>query len=294
MNANPRGPAVAPQAGEREPEAVGEVEPERSRAALNPRSQRRWLRLARRVAVVMVLFALWEVWTRGFDVNPLIFPSFSTVLVTAGERIADGRLLGYAGQTIRLLIISHFIATAVALLLTGLGTMLRPVRDLLETVTAMFNPLPAIALLPLAIIWFGIDARSIMFVTANAALWPMSVSFLMGLTTTPRTVLAVGRNLGLRGPRLVVDVFVPSALPHLISGWKNGWAFAWRTVVAAELVFGTAGRGGGLGWYINVSRFSLETADMMVAIFAIIVIGLITEALFSQLERRTIRRWGMA
>ena len=293
MSRNPK-EIVAAEEARPDDQVTPDTEVVRSRRAIDPRSQQRWVGFSRRVAVVVVLFIAWEVWTRAFDINPLIFPSLSTVATTAWDRILDGRLLGFAWQTVRLLLISHLIATSIALLLTGLGAVLRPVRDLMETMTAMFNPLPAIALLPLAIIWFGIGASSIVFVTANAALWPMTVSFLMGLTTTPKTVLAVGRNLGLRGPRLVLDVFVPSALPHLISGWKNGWAFAWRTVVAAELVFGAAGRGGGLGWYINVSRFSLETADMMVAIFAIIAIGLMTEAAFSQLEKRTIRRWGMA
>jgi NitT/TauT family transport system permease protein len=255
--------------------------------------RRRWTRLGRKLAIVLVMFVVWEVLTRLLDVNPLLFPPFSAVAASFFERLADGRLLGYAWTTISMLFIAQVLATLLAFALAALAVMTRIGRDLLDTVTAMFNPLPAIALLPLAIIWFGLNVRSLIFVTANAALWPMAVSFLMGLTTTPKTILAVARNLGLRRAKLVVEVLLPSALPHLITGLKVGWAFGWRTVVAAELVFGTTGGGAGLGWYINQSRFSLNTAEVMVAIVAVIIIGLATEALFTTLERRTIRRWGM-
>lgn len=177
--------------------------------------------------------------------------------------------------------------------LSGIAVTVRVGRDLLEVLTAMLNPLPAIALLPLAIIWFGLSTESLLFVVINAALWPMSVAFLMGLTTAPRTIMMVGRNLGLSRLRLVLDIFLPSGLPHFITGMKVGWAFGWRTVVAAELVFGTTGGQGGLGWWINQSRFELATASVMSALVAIIIIGLITDALFRVLERRTIMRWGM-
>ncbi|MQA04648.1 MAG: ABC transporter permease subunit [Streptosporangiales bacterium] len=251
------------------------------------------LTVARKAAIVVALILLWELYTRVFDVNPRLVPKASEVAVAFGRHLANGQLFSYAWGTLQVLLLAQVIAVLLAATLSGIAVTVRVGRDLLEVLSAMLNPLPAIALLPLAIIWFGLSTRSLLFVVTNAALWPMSVAFLMGLTTTPRTILMVGRNLGLSKLRLVVDILLPSGLPHFITGMKVGWAFGWRTVVAAELVFGTTGGGGGLGWWINQSRFELATASVMSALVAIIIIGLVTDALFRVLERRTIARWGM-
>lgn len=251
------------------------------------------LTVARKVIIVAVLIALWELYTRAFDVNPRLVPKASEVAVTFASHVADGQLFTYAWGTLKVLLLAQLIGVLLAATLSGFAVTVRVGRDLLEVLTAMLNPLPAIALLPLAIIWFGLSTKSLLFVVTNAALWPMAVAFLMGLTTTPRTIMMVGRNLGLSRLRLVVDIFLPSGLPHFITGMKVGWAFGWRTVVAAELVFGTTGGSGGLGWWINQSRFELATASVMSALVAIIIIGLVTDALFRVLERRTIVRWGM-
>lgn len=248
---------------------------------------------ARKAGIVLVLILLWEFYTRAFDMNPRLLPKASEVAVNFAGHLASGELFSYAWSTLKVLLLAQVLAVLLATALSGIAVTIRVGRDLLEVLTAMLNPLPAIALLPLAIIWFGLSTKSLLFVVTNAALWPMAVAFLMGLTTTPPTILMVGRNLGLSNLRLVVDILLPSGLPHFITGVKVGWAFGWRTVVAAELVFGTTGGSGGLGWWINQSRFELATATVMSALVAIIIIGLATDALFRVLERRTIVRWGM-
>lgn len=263
-----------------------------TRATVTARLSKRKTAL-RKVFIVVALIALWEIYARVSGINPALVPPASEVAATFASHLASGALFGYAWTTLKILLIAQAIAIVIAATFSGIAVTVRVVRDLLETLTAMINPLPAIALLPLAIIWFGLSTKSLLFVVVNAALWPMAVSFLMGLTTTPRTILMVGRNLGLSRLRLVGDVFLPSALPHFITGMKVGWAFGWRTVVAAELVFGTTGGSGGLGWWINQSRFELATKSVMSALAAIIIIGLVTDALFRILERRTIVRWGM-
>jgi len=115
----------------------------------------------------------------------------------------------------------------------------------------------------------------------------------MGFRTVNPTILAVGRNIGLRGWRLVRDVLLPAALPHIISGLKTGWAFGWRTIIAAELVFGVAGGGGGLGNYINKSRYFLEIPEVFAGLVTIALIGIALEWVFTLVERRTVVRWGM-
>ncbi|PQZ04781.1 ABC transporter permease, partial [Cronobacter sakazakii] len=110
----------------------------------------------------------------------------------------------------------------------------------------------------------------------------------------PETLRMAGRNYGLNGPRLVLNILIPAALPSIISGLKIGWAFAWRTLIAAELVFGASSGDGGLGWYIVQNRNELVTDRVFAGLATVIIIGLLVEGLvFATLEKATVRRWGM-
>src|SRR6185295_6977111 len=108
------------------------------------------------------------------------------------------------------------------------------------------------------------------------------------------TLRMAGNNVGLRGIRYVVKLLIPAAFPSILTGLKIGWAFAWRTLIAAELVFGTSSGSGGLGWYIFENRNQLEVANVFAGLFTVIIIGLgVENVVFRTLEARTVRRWGM-
>jgi NitT/TauT family transport system permease protein len=177
--------------------------------------------------------------------------------------------------------------------LTTLATWTAFGDDILVLLTSMLNPLPAIAVLPLAILWFGLNTTALIVVIANAVVWPIAINVSTGFRTVNPTFLAVGRNIGLSGWRLVRDVLMPAALPHTISGLKTGWAFGWRTIIAAELVFGVAGGSGGLGFFINDARYFLRTPEIFAGLVTIALIGIALDLVFSVLERRTVIKWGM-
>jgi NitT/TauT family transport system permease protein len=104
----------------------------------------------------------------------------------------------------------------------------------------------------------------------------------------------VGRNYGLGGFRFVVDILIPAAFPSILAGLKIGWAFAWRTLIAAELVFGVSSGQGGLGWFIFESKNQLDIPEVFACLLTIIMIGLVVEnVVFRTIENRTVRRWGM-
>jgi NitT/TauT family transport system permease protein len=164
----------------------------------------------------------------------------------------------------------------------------------LETLTAMFNPLPSIALLPLAVLWFGLGNGSLIFVLIHAVLWSVALNTHAGFRSVSQTLRMVGRNYGLSGPRYVMQILIPAAFPNILTGLKIGWAFAWRTLIAAELVFGVSQGSGGLGWYVFENKNLLEIANVFAGLFTVILIGLVVENLiFRTIEQRTIRRWGM-
>ena len=158
----------------------------------------------------------------------------------------------------------------------------------------MFNPLPAIALLPLALIWFGLGAGSLIFVLVHSVMWAVALNTHAGFLSVSPTMRMVGRNYGLRGLSYVFKILVPAAFPSILTGLKIGWAFAWRTLIAAELVFGVASGKGGLGWFIYESRTVLDIAAVFAGLLTVIVIGLVVENLvFRLIERRTVRKSGV-
>jgi NitT/TauT family transport system permease protein len=208
--------------------------------------------------------------------------------------VANGTIPQRALSSIQVLLIGFASGTVLACLLTVFAISSRLGTDFLDTMTAMFNPLPAIALLPLALIWFGLGAGSLVFVLIHSVMWAVSLNMLAGFRGVSMTARMVGRNYNLTGLRFVARILIPAAFPSILAGLKIGWAFAWRTLIAAELVFGVSSGQGGLGWYIFESKNQLNIAEVFAGLLTIILIGLAVEnVVFRFIETRTVQRWGM-
>jgi NitT/TauT family transport system permease protein len=261
---------------------------------LPPLAQRAWQQAWLRKTLILILLAiLWEAAARWTD-NDLLLPTFLQTARAFVDGIVNGELLDRMRISLAVLVQGYLAGIVAAFVLTALAASTRIGRDLLETLTAMFNPLPAIALLPLALLWFGLGKASLLFVIVHAVLWPLALGAYAGFQAVPETLRMAGRNYGLNGLRLVLHILVPAALPSILSGLKIGWAFAWRTLIAAELVFGTTGGQGGMGWYIFQNRSELYTDKVFAGLAAVILIGLLVEnVVFRPLETFTVRRWGM-
>ncbi|MFL5452695.1 MAG: ABC transporter permease [Myxococcales bacterium] len=247
----------------------------------------------RKSALLFLLALLWELYARKLD-NPLLFPTFTATLQALGEAIASGVIPQRTAASLRVLAQGYAAGLFFAALLTAFATATRIGTDLLELLTSMFNPLPSIALLPLAMLWVGLGNGSLIFVLIHAVLWSVALNTHAGFRSVSQTLRMVGRNYGLSGPRYVAQILVPAAFPHILTGLKIGWAFAWRTLIAAELVFGVSQGSGGLGWYVFENKNQLEIANVFAGLFTVILIGLFVEnVVFATIERRTVRRWGM-
>jgi NitT/TauT family transport system permease protein len=249
-----------------------------------------WLRKT----FILVLLALgWEIYGRWLD-NPLLVPPFSDAVRALYTDVANGIIPQRAWSSIQVLMVGFASGTLLAGLLTVFAISTRIGTDFLDTMTAMFNPLPAIALLPLALIWFGLGAGSLIFVLIHSVMWAVSLNMLAGFRGVSMTTRMVGRNYNLTGLRFVWKILIPAAFPNILAGLKIGWAFAWRTLIAAELVFGVSSGQGGLGWYIFESKNQLNIAEVFAGLLTIIMIGLAVEnVVFRVIEKRTVQRWGM-
>jgi NitT/TauT family transport system permease protein len=249
--------------------------------------------LVRRLFILAVIAVAWELYAR-WVANPLMFPTFLDMVEAFVDTTQRGEMLAYAWGSLRVLLIGYAAGVICATVLTMLAVSTRLGNDLLATVTAMFNPLPAIALLPLALLWFGLGTPSLVFVLIHAVLWPLALNTHSGFLSVSETLRMVGRNSGLTGFGYIARILIPAAFPSILTGLKIGWAFAWRTLIAAELVFGAGGGGGGLGWFIFQSRNELLTAHVFAGLTAVIIIGLLVESVvFRSIEVRTVRKWGM-
>ncbi|HEK1684039.1 TPA: ABC transporter permease [Pseudomonas putida] len=259
-----------------------------------PLAQRLWQQAWLRKTVILALLALiWEAVAR-YTANDLLLPTFLQTAVAFWDGMASGELPAKVGVSLVVLLKGYVLGIVLAFGLTSLAVSTQFGRDLLGTLTSMFNPLPAIALLPLALLWFGLGDNSLIFVLVHSVLWALALNTYAGFLGVSETLRMAGRNYGLRGLRLVLHILVPAALPSILSGLKIGWAFAWRTLIAAELVFGASSGKGGLGWYIFQNRNELYTDKVFAGLAVVILIGLLVEGLvFNTLERLTVRRWGM-
>ncbi|WP_243700907.1 ABC transporter permease [Paralcaligenes ureilyticus] len=247
----------------------------------------------RKTLIIVLLAVAWEVYGQLLD-NPLLFPTLSDTVRSFIDSIGSGILLDRAWTSIKVLLIGYVIGITLAGVITVLAISTRIGTDFLEVMTAMFNPLPAIALLPLALIWFGLGTTSIVFVLLHSVVWVVALNTQAGFLAVSHTLRMVGRNYELRGLRYVAKILIPAAFPSILTGLKIGWAFAWRTLIAAELVFGVASGKGGLGWYIFENRNLLDIPAVFAGLLTVIIIGLIVENfVFRLIEKRTVRRWGM-
>jgi NitT/TauT family transport system permease protein len=249
-----------------------------------------WLR---KLLILMVLALIWEVYGRFLN-NDLLFPTFSATVRAFFDAILSGVLPARAWSSIKVLLMGYACGVVLAALLTALAIMSRIGTDFLETMTSMFNPLPAIALLPLALIWFGLGNGSLIFVLVHSVTWAIALNTHSGFLSVSNTLKMVGRNYGLTGPRYIWKILIPAAFPSILTGLKIGWAFAWRTLIAAELVFGVSSGQGGLGWFIFENKNTLDIPNVFAGLLTVILIGLVIEnVIFRTIENQTIGRWGM-
>jgi len=249
-----------------------------------------WLR---KCLIIAALAALWQAYG-VFSDNSLLFPTFTDTMEAFRDNIVNGVLPARAWTSVRVLLIGYALGIGLATVLSVLAITTRIGNDFLETLTSMFNPLPAIALLPLALLWFGLGLGSLIFVLVHSVLWVMALTMHAGFLGVSQTMRMVGRNYGLSKLSYVMKILVPAAFPSILTGMKVGWAFAWRTLIAAELVFGVSSGQGGLGWFIFENKNQLEIPSVFAGLFSVILIGLAMENIvFRKIEEKTVRRWGM-
>jgi NitT/TauT family transport system permease protein len=247
----------------------------------------------RKTLIVIAIAAIWQIYAVILD-NNLVFPTFTATLEGFWSAIVSGELPIKTLVSLKMLLIAYGCGIAIAMTLTIAAITTRIGTDFLEVVTAALNPLAPIALLPMALLWFGLGAPSIIFVIIHAVVWPIALNTYHGFTGVSQTLRMVGRNYELQGLGFVFKILIPAAFGGILTGLKVSWAFGWRTLIAAELVFGVVGGKGGLGWFIYEKRNQLDIELVFAGLLTVIIIGILVENIvFKSIEKRTVVKWGM-
>jgi len=234
------------------------------------------------VAVVLIL---WQAASHFGVLNPALVPSPMEVAASAIEAIRDGSLLHNTAVSIGRVLLGFVVALVVAIPVGMLMGMSRLVQGVTEPLIELLRPIPPIALIPLAILWFGIGEASKVAIIAYGAFFPIFVSTLAGFRDVDPVHIRGPRTLGATRYELFRDVVLPTAYPQIVTGARLGMSMAFIVLVAAELIASSAG----LGYMINYARITFKTDEIFVGICTIGVLGFVLNKGLLELERRIVR-----
>jgi NitT/TauT family transport system permease protein len=250
------------------------------------------IRLISSISFFLVLLVSWEVASRSGMWSPVLLPSPLNVLEYMWQAALDGSLLSATLVTMGRLLTGYGIGLLFGVPLGFLTARSRLMRDTVGLLALGIQTLPSVCWVPLALLWFGQTEGAMLFIVVMGTLWSVLIATSDGVRSIPPIYLRAARTMGSRGLHSWVNVVIPASLPHLLGGMKQGWAFAWRSLMAAE-IFVTILSGFGLGQLLQFGR-ELFAMDQVIAVMVIIVvIGLLADRLlFSPWERFFHRRWG--
>lgn len=243
-------------------------------------------------AFFLSLALIWELAVRYGGWSPVILPSPVTVGAYLWSALLDGTLVDATLVTLKRLLIGYVIGVAMGLPLGFLCSASKFAEDTIGALALGFQTLPSVCWIPLALLWFGQTESAMLFVVVMGTAWSVVIATDMGARTISPSYAKAARTMGSEGFHKWTRVILPASLPFLISGMKQGWAFAWRSLMAAE-IFVTILTGFGLGQLLHYGR-ELNAMEQVIGIMlVIVVIGLAADkALFAPWERFLHARWG--
>lgn len=244
----------------------------------------------RRILFYTLLLLLWEGIARLRIWPDYLFPGPFVVLETLIRLFQRGLIFTAIGVSMQRIAIGYGISLLIGIPLGLLIGRVKLARETLGSLVVGLQALPSVCWLPLAILWAGLNDRAIILTVVLGALFSIALGVESGVRNTPPLYVRAARTLGARGLSIYTQVVLPAALPSILAGLKQGWAFAWRSLMAGELLFFSLS----LGNLLQTGRDLNDAAQVMAVMAVIITIGVIIDrAIFAPLETRVRRRWGL-
>jgi NitT/TauT family transport system permease protein len=247
--------------------------------------------LLKRIVFFAALVGIWALVAERRVWDPTLFPSPWRVAETLWSEIRDGSLIHATAISLRRVLMGY----AISLLLgVPLGILLATKKSLEETVGSLVSglqSLPSICWLPLALLWFGMNDKAILFVVVAGSLVSITVAVQDGVKNLPPAYVRAAQTMGTPVFRIYTDVLLPASLPSILTGAKLGWGYAWRALMSGELLFVSLG----LGQMLMQGRDLADMSQVISVMIVIMALGLLTDrVIFGSLERHVRRKWGLA
>jgi len=247
--------------------------------------------ISKKIAFYVSLIVVWQVIDMVNIWPDQIFPSPVEVAEDLYFGFADGGIFYGIGTSMMRLMVGLSIAIGGGLLLGIFMARYETVNQTIGSLVLGLQSIPSIAWVPLAILWFGLTDAGIIFVTAIGAIFAVAINSYTAVKNINPSIIAAARNMGAKGTQLVSSVLIPAAFPYMIAGFKQGWAFAWRGLIGAELLFSFLG----LGFLLNVGRQLNDVSQVIAIMIVIMGIGIAVDGIvFKRVERKVMSRWGLS
>jgi NitT/TauT family transport system permease protein len=257
-----------------------------------PRAHAVWRAVWPKLAAIAIALGLWQLVAISGWRESYVLPGPLPVLGELGKQLVTRDFWTAVGITMTRGVVGFVIASVLGLVLGILVARSRILRAAIGSLITGLQTMPSIAWFPLAILLFQLSEQAILFVILIGAVPSIANGVIGGVDYVPELLVRAGRNIGASGLSLYRHVVLPAALPSIVSGLKQGWAFAWRSLLAGELMVSIANRPS-LGQFLNQSRELGDTSYMIALMIAILAIGIGVDAVFSGFERGIRRRRGV-
>ncbi len=237
------------------------------------------------------LIAVWVILAKMKVWPPYIFPTPWGVGESLWAGFADHSFWIAIAVSMKRMLLGYGISVVLGIVL-GLGVASNKfLEDTVGGLLVSLQSLPSICWLPIAVLWFGLTEKAILFVVVMGSLLSVTISMETGRKQLPKIYTMAGRNLGARGFQLFWYVTLPASLPYIVTGLKQGWAFAWRSLISGEMIFVSLG----LGQMLMMGRDLNDMSQVVAVMILIIALGYIVDGLvFKTIEKRLQHRWGLA
>ena len=243
-----------------------------------------------RIAFYVGIIAVWQAVALSGLWPENIFPSPFEVAEDLAYSAADGSLFYGIASSMWRLIVGLTIAITGGVIFGIFMARVEVVNQTIGSLVLGLQSIPSVAWVPLGILWFGLTDAGIIFVTAIGAIFAVTINTYTGVKNINPHFVEAARNMGAKGTQLVTNVLIPAAFPYMISGFKQGWAFAWRGVIGAELLFSFLG----LGFLLNVGRQLNDVSQVIAIMLVIMIIGVVIDGvIFKRLDDKVMSRWGL-
>lgn len=236
---------------------------------------------------VIVVLLVWQAITTLRLINPAVFPGPAQVLNAAFTRVPLSDLLTHVSVSLMRVLLGFAAGASLGIVLGIASGWYRWLGKILWAPVEVLRPIPPLAWIPLALLWFGLGETSKIFIISLGAFFPVITNTYKGMVTIDPALLRVAQTMGLRGPRLLVRVALPAALPDIATGIRIGWSLSFGSLVAAEILAASEG----LGFLIMHAR---ELGEISVIVYGIILIGLLnllTDFLINEVFLKRQLRW---